>query len=82
MPARNTRFTSSTADIVTTSAASVVTIAKCPTCGVTDKGKLSCCSRGGSWRGYCGDEGEDQEHTWSEGVDACLRKITYLNFME
>ena len=53
------------------------TVAKCPKCGSSPKGQLSCCGRGGAWRGKCGDDDEGLDHTWSEGVEACLCKIPF-----
>ena len=46
----------------------------CLKCGITKKsGKLSCCARGGAWFKKCGDVGDTKfEHTWTEGVDACI----------
>ena len=43
----------------------------CPLCGVNRKGKESCCYRGGAWFKKCGDPGENAEHTWNEGTQAC-----------
>ena len=43
---------------------------KCHICGKSKKGKLNCCSKGGSWEGKCGDSGE-KEYTWIEGAEAC-----------
>jgi len=44
----------------------------CPKCGTNKAGKLSCCSRGGSWFGKCGDAGDSNfDHTWVEGVRSC-----------
>merc|ERR1712013_653435 len=44
----------------------------CPTCGTNKNGKLSCCGRGGSWFGKCGDEGDSTfDHTWIEGLSSC-----------
>ena len=41
----------------------------CLKCGSVKKSKkMSCCARGGSWFGKCGDSGE---HTWSQGFEAC-----------
>ena len=48
----------------------------CPQCGVMQKsGKVSCCGRAGSWFGHCRSDAE-RDHTWQEGVDACMRKRT------
>ena len=48
----------------------------CPVCGGTARsGKRSCCSRGGSWFGKCGDQGNPNfEHNWIEGTEACRGK--------
>ena len=45
----------------------------CPKCGATKKsGKLSCCGRGGSWFGKCGNTVNlDLDHTWHEGLQVC-----------
>ena len=45
----------------------------CPICGVIKRsGKMSCCSRGGSWFGKCGSTGNAKlDHTWYEGLQAC-----------
>ena len=45
----------------------------CPKCGTTGKsGKLSCCGRGGSWFGNCGNaENTKFGHTWYEGIQSC-----------
>ena len=56
-----------TADVVTVRTA-------CPKCGTNSNGRISCCGRGGAWSGKCGDEGEGKEHTWSEGLEACICK--------
>jgi len=38
-------------------------------------GKLSCCTRGGSWFQKCGNLGDPNfDHTWNEGVQACRTK--------
>ena len=47
---------------------------KCPKCGANANGKPSCCGGDGAWAGKCGDEIERKEHTWTEGIKACLRK--------
>ena len=49
----------------------------CPQCGDKNKfGKSSCCGRGGSWFQKCGDPGESNfDHTWSDGIEACERKL-------
>ena len=45
----------------------------CPECGIIRKsGKMSCCSRGGSWFGKCESAGNAKlKHTWYEGIWAC-----------
>ena len=48
----------------------------CSKCGPTNSGKLSCCSRGGTWFRNCGDAGDPKfDHTWSEGMEACKSKL-------
>ena len=45
---------------------------ECSKCGTNKAGKRSCCGRGGSWAGKCGNEvNEKFDHTWGEGVQAC-----------
>ena len=46
----------------------------CPKCGTHPNGEIGCCAPDGAWRGTCGDEGENKEHTWTEGWEACRRK--------
>ena len=48
----------------------------CSKCAILKhSGKLSCCSRGGTWFRNCGDAGDSKfDHTWSEGMEACKRK--------
>ena len=46
-------------------------INKCPKCGTNAQGKRTCCASNGAWKDECGDPGEDMEHTWFEGVEAC-----------
>ena len=50
-----------------------VITAICTECGKIQKsGKLSCCSRGGSWFGHCGSIGNAHfSHAWYEGVRVC-----------
>ena len=50
----------------------------CAKCGKIKKSKkLSCCARGGAWYNKCGDEGDSKfDHTWTEGVKACIGKLT------
>ena len=51
----------------------VTSISVCPKCGTIKKsGKTSCCGRGGSWFGNCGNIGERTiGHTWFEGSHVC-----------
>ena len=68
-------FPSTTGSEVITTA----TTAACPKCGaISPLGKPSCCAPYAAWHGKCGNEGENKEHTWSEGVKACLRKTVYI----
>ena len=75
-------FAPSTADIANAAAATTrhttdgLTITKCPKCGISERGKLSCCASDGAWRGECGDEDDNQEHTWDEGLKACGSEFT------
>ena len=44
----------------------------CPKCGTIRTGESSCCGRGGTWAGKCGNEVNAKfEHTWVEGVQVC-----------
>ena len=45
----------------------------CLACGVIKKsGTMSCCARGGSWFGKCGNAGNANfGHTWHEGIQGC-----------
>merc|ERR1712224_751197 len=44
----------------------------CPKCGTNKAGKQSCCSRGGTWFGKCGDVGDSNfDHTWVDGLRSC-----------
>ena len=54
---------------VTTTAISIA----CYECGIIQaSGKISCCGRGGSWFGNCGNvENAKFGHTWHEGIRAC-----------
>ena len=47
--------------------------AACPKCGIIKKsGKMSCCGRGGSWFGNCGNVGDMKfARTWHEGIWTC-----------
>ena len=41
----------------------------CPKCGTNaGNNQRNCCAVGGSWAGKCGEDGE---HTWNEGLQAC-----------
>ena len=45
----------------------------CTKCGTLKKnGKLTCCAPGGSWFDKCGSGGDSKEHTWFEGIEACV----------
>merc|ERR1712087_836840 len=55
------------------------TVGECSQCGVNFQGKSSCCGRFGSWRGKCGEAGENTDHTWMEGLMACLPISTKLS---
>lgn len=55
----------------------------CPKCGISKKGKSSCCFRGASWFKQCGDVGDTTfEHTWFEGVEACSAVTSESNERE
>ena len=45
----------------------------CSICGKNDKnGAVSCCARGGSWFGKCGNPGDTRfQYTWDEGLRLC-----------
>ena len=45
----------------------------CPECGIIKKsGRMSCCGRGGSWFGNCGNTGSAiLGRTWHEGIRVC-----------
>ena len=52
-------------------------VSGCPACGRTATGLVTCCGKGGSWAGNCGNTGDPKfEHTWSEGVAACRANPT------
>ena len=51
-------------------------VAECPLCGTNENGRPSCCAADGAWRGQCGDDDTDKEHTWTEGFWACRCKRT------
>ena len=45
----------------------------CPKCGMTKSGILSCCGRGGTWFGKCGNKvTKFLLYTWIEGIGACM----------
>jgi len=45
----------------------------CPKCGKLKQGnQLSCCARGGTWFKKCGADKQKSEHTWFEGIQACM----------
>ena len=46
----------------------------CSKCGTIKKsGQLSCCAPGGTWFQNCGDgANSDLDHTWFEGIQACV----------
>ena len=48
----------------------------CRKCAINqNSGKLSCCARGGSWHGKCGDTSKPEfDYTWTMGNNACKRK--------
>ena len=48
----------------------------CPKCAINqDSGKLTCCARGGSWHGKCGDTTSPKfDYTWAMGNMACKSK--------
>ena len=66
--------------VPTTTSVSGVSDKECSKCGNMNKsGKISCCARGGSWYGYCGDPGDSRfGHTWREGIQACKSKFIRL----
>merc|ERR1712032_143167 len=47
----------------------------CSRCGRLSSGKLSCCAKGGSWRGMCGTSKQAKAHTWTQGVNICAADI-------
>ena len=48
----------------------------CGRCGYDSKGQLTCCGKGGSWRGKCGPPGNAKfEHTWNDGFEACAATV-------
>lgn len=49
--------------------------AKCDKCGRFESGAFSCCAPGGTWHRNCGDNGE---HTWSDGAEACESKLNFF----
>ena len=64
----------STAHSVKTTTTVGTTVAKCPKCGTNPNGKASCCAPHATWHGKCGSDAGEKEHTWTEGMKACLRK--------
>ena len=56
------------------------TISVCPQCGTVQRsGKSSCCGRGGSWFGQCGNAGNKHfGHTWYEGIRVCNVRQTQV----
>ena len=63
-----------------TASTSVISRDNCSKCSTAKKsGKLSCCARGGSWFRNCGNAGDSNfDHTWSEGIQACKSKFTWV----
>ena len=57
-----------------TAATSLPTL--CPKCAIhQNSGKLTCCARGGSWHGMCGDTTNPKfDYTWAMGNKACKSK--------
>ena len=66
--------------VVTTMSISPV----CPDCGIVKKsGKISCCGRGGSWFGNCGNaENTEFGHTWYEGIESCTAREFWIAVSE
>ena len=61
---------------IKTSAPTKKAASTCRKCGTNKGGKRSCCGRGGSWFGKCGDEGDSKfDHTWADGMRACKSKL-------
>ena len=66
---------------VTTTIATICSITEanlittvCPKWGTQKSGQRSCCARGGSWFGKCGDPADsdlEHTHTWSECLKTC-----------
>ena len=54
----------------------------CPKCAERKNGKGSCCAEGGTWEGKCGTINEYLEHTWAEGVSACLGELALRSCMK
>lgn len=46
-------------------------VEKCPKCGTNSKGRQTCCAPDGAWNEKCGDNGENKEYTWVDGLEAC-----------
>ena len=52
----------------------------CTKCAMSKKsGELSCCARGGSWFGKCGNFRDIFEYHWDDGVDACKQMARAMN---
>ena len=64
-----TAVTNSSATAVATPTSISVPNSECLKCGTNPRGKFSCCA--GAWKGKCGNDDENYEHTWSEGILAC-----------
>ena len=63
-----------TSHLICTSAVAQTTESPCPKCGSNNKGVRSCCGKGGSWRGKCGQAGSGKQYTWDEGRIVCGTK--------
>ena len=59
--------------IQTATISATVTSSACNECGTIQKsGKMSCCGRGGSWFGNCGNAGNAKfGHTFYQGIQVC-----------
>ena len=57
---------------------------ECPKCATNvatnkESGTPSCCFRGGSWFGKCGNPGDSKfDHTWFEGIQMCKSKLVSI----
>ena len=47
----------------------------CRKCTKSTAGKWTCCAKGGSWAGKCGNPGDNTRYTYNEGIEACNRKL-------